>query len=55
MKKLSEMTDTELKAIAYDHTISIRMSQENINLINQELAKRASQKQDGKQDELAGK
>lgn len=39
-KKISELTDIELKALAYDHTIAIQNSQNSINLINQELIRR---------------
>lgn len=38
------MTDTELKALAYDQLALIERSQANIRLINQELSERATPK-----------
>jgi hypothetical protein len=40
-KQLSEYTDTELKAIAYDELQKLQIAQNNIRVINEELSKRA--------------
>jgi hypothetical protein len=39
-KQLSEYTDIELKAIAYDELQKLQIAQNNIKIINDELAKR---------------
>jgi hypothetical protein len=39
-KQLSELTVTELKAIAYDQVAAGEMAQNNLRIINQELARR---------------
>ena len=41
-KNLQTLSDIELKALAYDHLAQLQQLQNNLNLINQELAKRAS-------------
>jgi len=40
MKKLEEMTDVELKALAYDIWQHMQNSQNDLNIINQELVRR---------------
>ena len=39
-KTIKELTDTELKAIAFDNLASIEQAQANIKAINQELQAR---------------
>jgi uncharacterized coiled-coil protein SlyX len=41
--QISEYTITELKAIAYDQLAILEQTQNNIRVINQELAKRQPQ------------
>lgn len=43
-KTVKDFTDIELKAIVYDHLVSIEKSQIEIKTINQELAQRAKDK-----------
>ena len=42
-KNLQTMSDIELKALAYDHLAQLQQTQNNLNMINQELARRAQQ------------
>lgn len=42
-KKITDYTDTELKALAFDCMVSIEQQQNNIKVINQELTRRAEQ------------
>ena len=37
---LTKQTDTELKALAYDELTKVQVAQNNVNIINQELARR---------------
>lgn len=39
-KKLEELSDIELKALAYDTLAQIQIHQQNLQAINNELAKR---------------
>lgn len=39
-RKLEELSDIELKALAYDTLAQLQMFQQNLNVINTELAKR---------------
>lgn len=39
-KQLKDFTDIELKAMAYDHIAQLQVLQNNLNAINQELARR---------------
>lgn len=39
---LQTLSDIELKALAYDHLVQLQQAQNNLNIINQELAKRAT-------------
>jgi hypothetical protein len=39
-KKLSEYTDIELKAIAYDELQKLQSAQNNLRIINEELVRR---------------
>ena len=41
MKPITEYTDVELKALAFEQIQQIEMSQNNLKAINQELQKRA--------------
>lgn len=41
MKQVSEYTDLELKAIAFEEREKIDIATQNLNIIRQELAKRA--------------
>lgn len=38
---IEKMTITELKALAYDLLVSIETSQRNLQLVNQQIAKKA--------------
>ena len=40
-KKLQDLTDVELKALAYDQFAQIQLCQNNLNAINGELARRS--------------
>jgi hypothetical protein len=42
---IEQMTVEQLKALAYDSLVLIEQSQNNLKLINQELAKRAEVKE----------
>jgi len=42
-KQLHEYTETELKAIAFDSMVLIEQNQNNVKIVNQELARRAEQ------------
>lgn len=42
MKGLKDYTETELKALAYDNFATVESSQNNLKLINEELARRQS-------------
>lgn len=39
-KTIKELSDTDLKALAYDNFLQIETSQNNINIINEELNSR---------------
>jgi hypothetical protein len=41
-RQISELSVVELKALAYDQMAQLQQCQNNINVINQELAKRLS-------------
>jgi hypothetical protein len=43
-KQLTELTDVELKAIAYDLIVQLNVTQQQLNQINAELAKRLNVK-----------
>lgn len=40
-RKIEELSDIELKALAYDTLAQLQLFQQNLNVINGELAKRA--------------
>ena len=40
-RALQDLTDVEIKSIIYDESLKIRNAQNNINLLEQELIKRA--------------
>ena len=42
-KKITDLTETELKAIAYDESIKLQMTQNNLRIINEELSRRAKE------------
>ena len=42
---ITQLSDTELKALAYDQFATIEVAQKNVQAINAELAKRAQSKQ----------
>jgi|TARA_R110000868_G_scaffold238378_1_gene492882 hypothetical protein len=42
-KQISEFTEVELKAIAYDELAKLQSAQSNLRAINEELAKRNQQ------------
>ena len=44
-KQLSDLTVVELKSLAYDQISQLQMFQNNLNIINQELARRNQQQQ----------
>jgi len=44
-KTLKDFSDTELKAICYDELAKLEQAQNNIKVINQELASRAQNTQ----------
>ena len=41
-KKLEDISDVELKAMAYDTLAQLQALQQNLNIINAELSKRAA-------------
>ena len=43
-KKLTELTEVELKALAYDTIAQLQLHQNNLNVINQELSTRSVQR-----------
>lgn len=43
MKQLNEMSDVELKALAYDVVVELERAQKNLQVINQEFARRQQQ------------
>lgn len=40
-RKIEDLTDIELKALAYDTLAQLQVLQQNLNMINGELTKRA--------------
>lgn len=45
-RKLEELSDIELKALAYDTLGQLQLHQQNLNAINTELARRAQARQE---------
>ena len=58
-KKLSDLTVVELKSLAYDELAKLENAQQNLRVLNQEIAKRvqeqqaqqAQQEQEGQQED----
>ena len=46
-KKLSDLTVIELKSLAYDELARLESAQSNLRILNQEIANRAQQTQQG--------
>ena len=46
-KKLSDLTVIELKSLAYDELARLEAAQSNLRILNQEIANRAQQAQQG--------
>lgn len=46
-KKLSDLTVIELKSLAYDELARLEAAQSNLRILNQEIANRAQQTQQG--------
>ncbi len=44
-KKLSDLTVVELKSLAYDELAKLESAQQNLRVLNQEIAKRAQEQQ----------
>lgn len=44
-KKLSDLTVVELKSLAYDELAKLETAQQNLRILNQEIAKRAQEQQ----------
>lgn len=44
-KKLSDLTVVELKSLAYDELAKLEVAQQNLRVLNQEIAKRAQEQQ----------
>ena len=51
-RKLEELSDIELKALAYDTLAQLQMLQQNLNTINGELAKRAQTARNNSQQDV---
>jgi hypothetical protein len=52
---ITKMSDTELKALAYDQMAQIQLSQGNLQVINTELAKRNQPAEEAKPTEESTK
>ena len=46
-KKLSDLTVVELKSLAYDELARLEAAQSNLRILNQEIANRSQQAQQG--------
>jgi hypothetical protein len=46
-KKLSDLTVVELKSLAYDELARLEAAQSNLRILNQEIANRVQQAQQG--------
>jgi len=44
-KKLSDLTVVELKSLAYDELAKLENAQQNLRVLNQEIAKRVQEQQ----------
>lgn len=44
-KKLSDLTVVELKSLAYDELAKLESAQQNLRVLNQEIAKRSQEQQ----------
>ena len=44
-KKLSDLTVVELKSLAYDELAKLESAQQNLRVLNQEIAKRVQEQQ----------
>jgi hypothetical protein len=44
-KKLSDLTVVELKSLAYDELAKLESAQQNLRILNQEIAKRSQEQQ----------
>ena len=44
-KKLSDLTVVELKSLAYDELAKLETAQQNLRVLNQEIAKRVQEQQ----------